>query len=61
MKYPRTKDGLRKRRNNIDSGYSKHRAGLNFNRSNGEPNTQKWLDYMRSHKLRRDRALKMVR
>ena len=61
MKYPRTTDGLRKRINNIEHGYSKHRAGRNFNPNNGEPNTQKWLDHMRSIKRRRDRALKIVR
>lgn len=56
QKYPRTKKGLQKRRDNIDRGYSKHRAGLQFNPANGEPHTEAWLEERRRYGMRRKRT-----
>lgn len=52
-KYPRTKDGLARRRNNAECGYSKHRPGLQFNPHNGEPHSAKWLEQERAAGSRR--------
>lgn len=54
-RYPRTKDGMAKRRNNADIGRSKHRPGLQFNPNNGEPHTAKWLAEQRKMGRRRPR------
>ena len=54
-KYPRTKDGMAKRRNNAKYGISKHRPGLQFNPENGEPHTASWLAGQRKLGLRRPR------
>ena len=54
-KYPRTKRGMAKRRNNADIGGSKHRPGRQFNPNNGEPNSARWLAEQRKLGLRRPR------
>jgi len=54
-RYPRTKRGMAKRRNNADVGRSKHRPGLQFNPNNGEPNSARWLAEQRKLGLRRPR------
>ncbi len=54
-KYPHTKQGMAKRRNNADIGTSKHRPGLQFNPANGEPHTAGWLASQRKLGKRRPR------
>ena len=49
-KYPRTKDGMAKRRNAAIVGSNKQ-----FNPANGEPHTAKWLARQRKMGLRRPR------
>ena len=49
-KYPRTKDGMAKRRNAANASLNKQ-----FNPANGEPHTAKFLDEQRKIGFRRRR------
>lgn len=49
MKYPRTRQGMARRR-----AQGAHK-GSQFNPHNGEPHTKKWLDRQRALGLRRSR------
>ena len=53
-KYPRTKEGMAKRRDACDLQYSKHAAAKQFNPANGEPHTAKWLAERRLAKQRKE-------
>lgn len=55
MKYPRTRQGMARRRNACDVQTSKHSAARQFNPHNGELHTKKWLDQQRAAGLRRKR------
>ena len=55
QKYPRTKDGMAKRRNAVIASHSKHGAGRQFNPANGEPHTAKFLAKERAEGRRRKR------
>lgn len=56
-KYPRTKEGMAKRRSACDVQYSKHAAAKQFNPANGEPHTAKWLAVARRVSKRRKQAM----
>lgn len=53
-KYPRTKEGMAKRRSACDLQCSKHAARKQFNPHNGEPHTAKWLAERRLAKQRKE-------
>ena len=55
MKFPRTKQGMARRRYSADVGISKHSCGRQFNPHNGEPHTAKWLEQQRKWGHRRRR------